>query len=111
MSRSGDRKDRKVRSHRVVDPGLCHGLEEVVGVGEAYGVSGANGRVRIASNQMLLNSVRTSLLTDPATKFALAGQHRRKDSPQRIDEPFWCTLHTDACVLLIPHLVRIRVIT
>ena len=29
----------------VVDPGLCHGLEEVVGVAEAYGVSGADGRV------------------------------------------------------------------
>ena len=31
--------------HRVVDPGLSHGLEETVGVAEADGVSGTDGGI------------------------------------------------------------------
>ena len=45
MSRSGERKDRKVRSARVVDSGLAHGPEVVVGMDEAGGVPGPDGGV------------------------------------------------------------------
>ena len=45
MSRSVERNDRKLRSTGVVDPSLSHGLEEVVGVAEADGVSGAESRM------------------------------------------------------------------
>ena len=45
MSRSGDRKDRKVLSTVWSHPGLSHGLEEVVGVVEADAVTGADSGV------------------------------------------------------------------
>ena len=55
-------------------------------------------------------SVAQGLLADPATKLEIAGHRRRKDPPQRIGR---FDLHVPrACVrpLLIPHLVRPRVI-
>ena len=85
-------------------------LEEVVGVGEADGVSGADGRVRIASNQMVLNSGRTSLLADPPAKLEMAGHRCRKHPPQRIGKPDWGILPASS-TLLIPAVVRARVIT
>ena len=42
MSRSGDRKDRKMRSTELSTRGLGHGFEEVISVAEAHGVSGAD---------------------------------------------------------------------
>ena len=40
--------------HRVVNPSLGHGLEEAVGMDEAYGVSGADGGVAAGLDQEAL---------------------------------------------------------
>ena len=45
MSRSGVRKDRKIRSVKLPTFGLDQSLGEIVGVDEAVGVSGADGRI------------------------------------------------------------------
>ncbi len=45
MSRLGGQEGSEGAVCRVVHPGQCHGLEEVVGVAEADGMSGADGRV------------------------------------------------------------------
>ena len=45
MSRSGVRNGLKVRVHGVVDSGWGHGLEEIVGMDEADGVSCSEGSV------------------------------------------------------------------
>ena len=45
MSRVGGEEGPEGAVCRVVDPGLGHGLEEIISVAEADGVSGADGRV------------------------------------------------------------------
>ena len=94
--------------HRVVDPGLSHGLEETVGVAEADGVSGTDGGIaescqftpgRIVGQ----NAVRTpgpavSTLSSPqsAEEFPLTVARRRPAGPrfQRPPNvPHRCTCH------------------
>lgn len=66
---------------------------------------------RIASNQMLLNSGRTSLLANPATKLEMAGQHRLRLRRRTSANPIWASILPVPSPLLIPAVIRATAVT
>ena len=86
----------------------------MIGVYAVYRLKGspAHAGIRIASNQMLLNFGRTrSLLADPAMNREIGGHRRQENPPQRIGRSDLRVRRACVRPLLIPHLVRQRVIT
>ena len=61
---------------------------------------------RVASNQMLPNFVRTRSLNGSSHEIGVAGQRRRKGSPQRIGEPDLGIHPPASSPLLIPTVIR-----